>query len=63
MKSFKEFIAEMNDNVDPMDVKRAYYKLLQQSKEGKLNDFDQKKLDTLADHPDVKKMMKDDEKK
>lgn len=61
MKTFKEYIHEINDNVDPMDVKRAYYKLLKQSREGKLNDFDQRKLNTLANHPDVKKSLKDNQ--
>lgn len=55
MQTFKEFISEENDNSDPMDVKRAYYKLLQKQREGKLNDFDQRKLKVLSSHPDIKK--------
>lgn len=59
MKSFKEFIEEMNDNVDPMDVKRAYYKLQAKEKQEGLNDFEKKKKETLAKHPDVKKSLEE----
>lgn len=51
MKTFKQFCTETNDNVDPMDVKRAYYKL--KAKKDR-NEFEEQKLKVLADHPDVK---------
>ncbi len=50
MKTFKEYIQEMNDNPDPANIRRMYMKL--KNKEN-LDAMEQKKLETLSKHPAI----------
>jgi hypothetical protein len=50
MKTFQQFIEEMNDNVDPADIRRMYMKL---KNKAELDPMEQKKLETLRKHPAI----------
>jgi hypothetical protein len=50
MKTFRQFIAEMNDN-DTAEIRRMYIKLKNQKS---LDDMEKQKLKVLSSHPSIK---------